>query len=97
MNTKNLTSKSNDSVIEARFTGSFGQPDGFGSVLTLIINKAGNATLTLNYKDVDNIERMWSVMLDNEQRRKLANMLTTYEPSFTAIDKVPLLVKMKEV
>jgi hypothetical protein len=47
METGNLTPKSNDTVLEIQYTGAFGQPDGFGSVLTCRIARSGDATLAL--------------------------------------------------
>jgi hypothetical protein len=75
MFTGKLTPRSNNIVDSMRFSGAFGQPDGFGSVLDVIVNKAGEACFTLHYE-----ERMWSVTLTNEQRNALAKMLSNYQP-----------------
>lgn len=79
MFTGNLTPKSNDKVVAMRFTGAFGQSDGFGSVLNVEINKAGHASLTLFYNPPSGAT-FWAVELDSEQRRALAVLLMTYEP-----------------
>ena len=78
--TGNLTPKSNDTVKAMRFTGNFGQPDGFGSILTVRINKKGDAILTLHYIS-EGKEGLWSVMLNQEQRFALSRLLSpaTYE------------------
>ena len=62
-----------------RFSGSFGQPDGFDSILTAIVKEDGGLCLTLNYK-CDYEERMWSIELDNEQRKVLRDHIDGYEP-----------------
>jgi hypothetical protein len=78
-----LTPRSNNLVAAMRFSGGFGQPDGFASVLTVRINTAGELALTLCYRhDVgDRQEHMWSVTLTNEQRVELADFLSLYEPT----------------
>ena len=87
MNTGKLTPKSNTTVAAMRFSGNFAQPNGFGSVLTVKINEAGDAALTLVYKGVNDGEHMWSVMLDNTQRAMLANFLLSYKPrTYETID-----------
>ncbi len=76
MDTGNLTPRSNDTVTEMRFSGNFGQPDGFGSVFTAKVNTAGEACLTLEYGE----GKQWSVMLTDSQRQALASMLGIYKP-----------------
>lgn len=81
MNTGTLTPRSNDTVNEMRFTGNFGQPDGFGSVLTVSIRKDGAVCLTLTWKDLlGDEEKTWSVMLTSDQRPVLAQLLDSYNP-----------------
>ena len=83
MQTGNLTPRSNNTIDEMRFTGNFGQPDGFDSVLVASVRKSGDACLTLTYcMDVgDREERIWSIMLTNEQRLVLAKLLNEYKPT----------------
>lgn len=80
MKTGTLTPRSNDCVKAMRFSGSFGQPDGFASVLDVKVNQGGNVSLSLTYKGGDNQEHMWAVALTDSQRRALAVMLAAYEP-----------------
>ena len=88
MYTGQLTPKSNSTVNRMLFSGSFDQPDGFGSVLNVSVNEHGHATLTLCYKNIrSSEEHIWSIILDNEQRRALSKMLVSYEP--TLIYEVP--------
>ena len=79
MMTGKLTPRTNNKIKEARFTGGFGQPNGFASVLTVGVCESGDAALTLNYNAFDH-EQMWSVMLTNEQRKTLGSLLLSYEP-----------------
>ncbi len=82
METGNLTPKANGTVRSMRFSGNFGQPTGFGSVLTVTLNQEGHITLTLNYTIFnENEERMWSVILNNEQRKALIELISNYEPT----------------
>jgi hypothetical protein len=84
METGKLTPRTNSTVSEMRFTGNFGLPGGFGSVLTAGIRRDGRAVLTLTYTtelDGRTHEHMWSVELDNEQRRVLGALLASYEPT----------------
>ena len=75
----NLTPRSNTTQVSRRFSGGFGQPDGFGSVLDVKVNKSGDLCLTLHYRtdfpDNPNAKHMWSVTLTNEQRKNLAEMI----------------------
>lgn len=48
----NLTPRSNDPISSMRFSGGFGQPNGFASVLTASVNKASDACLTLDYDGI---------------------------------------------
>ena len=82
MNVGKLTPKSNNAVRKMRFAGGFGQPDGFGSVLEVRLNKAGDVSFGLTYRiDGKTEEHQWSVTLDNEQRHKLIEVLSPeYEP-----------------
>ncbi len=90
METGNLTPRSNNTVAGARYSGSFGPVNGFGSVLEVTINTEGKTTFTLHYSaDFDGKkEHMWSVILDNEQRRHLSDMLKSYEPKL--IEELPI-------
>lgn len=86
----NLTPRSNDTIDEMRFSGGFGQPDGFASVLTVRVNRAGEAYFTLCYRKdfhVDRNEDMWSVGLSNEQRMVLSSMLGAYKPTLYEVIK----------
>ena len=84
METGKLTPKSNDTMQKMRFTGHFGQPDGFGSVLEARVNRHGYAYLSLTYKSSGE-ERVWSMELDNEQRRALGQMMLKFEPTLYEI------------
>jgi len=83
LNTGELTPKSNSKVDAMRFSGALGQPDGFGSVLDVTINVAGDATLTLQWKqglgDKQGAINMWSVTLNERQRDALGQMLCKYQ------------------
>jgi len=84
MRTGNLTPRCNSIVKALRFSGGFGQPDGFGSVLEASVCKDGRLVLTLVYKsgigpDAEH-EHMWSVELTNEQRLALAQLAADYQP-----------------
>jgi len=80
METGNLTPKSNNCIKACRFSGNFGQPDGFGSVLNVRVNRNGDVALQLNYRsDIDGQEKLWTVMLDNEQRKKLIEIISMGE------------------
>jgi hypothetical protein len=72
-------------VVKARYSGGFGQPDGFASVLTATVNKDGDLSLTLNYR-VNSREEVWTVILTSEQRRHLASMLVQHEPKLYVVD-----------
>jgi hypothetical protein len=74
-----LTSRSNGTVEAYRFTGQFGQPDGFGSVLTARVKTDGRLVLTLVYLSVD-VERTWTVELDTYQRGVLGQLCNRYQP-----------------
>jgi len=68
----NLTPRSNSDTFCRRYSGGFGQPDGFGSVLDVRVNKAGDLCFTLYYKTgFPSSPNMWSVTLTNEQRKNL--------------------------
>lgn len=87
MNKGTLTPQSSDVVRDMRFTGGFGQPDGFASTLTALVRKSGALCLTLDYR-VNDREQMWSVELTSEQRHTLAELLLSYEPRhWEAINK----------
>ena len=87
MNVGKLTSKSNNKVACMRFTGEFGdsfgmETGGFGSVMDVQINNAGVACFSLTHKQhPDNKERQWAFNFDNEQRKELIKMLSSYEPT----------------
>lgn len=80
--TGKLTSRSNDTVAERRYSGDFGQPSGFGSVLEVRINKSGAVAFLLHYLAFDGNPMMWCVNLTNEQRLNLSEFLSTktFEP-----------------
>jgi len=80
METGTLTPRSNDIVDEMRFSGGFGQPDGFGSVLTASMRKSGDAALTLVWRDLQGHEQTWSVVLAPGQKDALGQFLTRYQP-----------------
>jgi hypothetical protein len=76
-----LTPRSNTLVEAIRFTGAFGQPDGFGSVLLAEVKQDGRLVLTTTWKmDKDGKEMTWTVELDNEQRKILAELAGRYQP-----------------
>ena len=78
-----LTPRSSDVVTEMRFSGSFGQPDGFGSVLVAGVRRDGNACLSLHYSTGHfggKLDHFWAVELTGEQRKALAALLVSYEP-----------------
>ncbi len=81
MNTGTLTPRANSTIKAMRFTGAFGQPDGFGSILEAAIRTDGRAVLTAKWKDTN--EHQWTVELDNEQRKTLAALLACYEPTMS--------------
>ncbi len=81
MKTGKLTPRTNATVRRVRYTGNFGQPTGFGSVLEVSQHEDGTAHLTLCFKnDLRPDEQMWSVQLTNEQRNHLAAWLAQYQP-----------------
>ena len=80
MKTGNLTPKSNNEVKTVRYSGTFGQPDGFGSVLEVSIRASGEVSLCLTYRGVAEKENSWGTMLTHEQGKHLANLLNSYEP-----------------
>ena len=80
MKTGTLTPRSNNCVEGMRFSGDFGQPDGFGSVLAVRINEAGQACFALTYKNMDGSESSWAVTLTDSQRDALAVFLAEYKP-----------------
>lgn len=73
MKTGNLTPRS-ESII-------FGQPDGFNSILVIDIRKSGKSYLTISWRDSNNNICFQSVGLSNEQRKQLASVLLSYEPT----------------
>lgn len=79
MRTGKLTPRSNNCVDAMRFSGGFGQPDGFASVLDVKINEGGEVCLTLTHRENGN-ESTWSVMLTDSQRNAMAAMLGEYKP-----------------
>lgn len=82
MDTGTLTPRSADVIRDARFAGNFGQPDGFGSVLKVLLRRSGGVCLTLNYRPDTpaSEEHTWSVELNSEQRKALVTLLDGYEP-----------------
>ena len=83
MQTGKLTPKSNDIKRCARYSGSFGPQDGFGSILEATVNTGGEVCLSLIYKTdhYGSKENIWGVMLTNEQRKHLSKLLASYEPT----------------
>jgi hypothetical protein len=83
-----LTPRSADVIEAMRFSGAFGQPDGFDSVLTATVRRSGGVCFTLDYRipPQDNDMR-WSVELTNEQRAAMAEFLGQYKP--TLCEKIP--------
>lgn len=79
METGTLTPRSADIVDEFRFSGNFGQPDGFGSVLTASVRRDGSLCLRLNY-DLNGKEMFWAVELTSEQREILTSLTNRYRP-----------------
>ena len=80
--TGGLTPRSNNKEKAYRYSGGFGQSDGFASILDVKVNTAGELTLTLHYKmTTDRESQFWSVMLSNEQRKHLAALLDSYDPT----------------
>jgi hypothetical protein len=78
-----LTPKSREIVDEMRFSGNFGQPNGFGSVLIAQVRRDGEACLSLHYSTGnfgEKLDHFWAVMLTNEQRNALAEFLGAYQP-----------------
>jgi hypothetical protein len=80
MDTGGLTPKSNNIVAAMRFTGNFGQPDGFGSVLEADVRESGDGCLKMIWRDANNTEHQWSVMLNEQQRVALAGMFSRFLP-----------------
>ena len=79
--TGGLTPRSNSKEVAYRYTGGFGQPDGFASVLEVTVNRAGDLALTLHHTSgLDNHAHLWSVMLTNEQRKHLSGLIASYDP-----------------
>jgi len=80
MNTGTLTPRSNNNICTTRFSGGFGQPDGFASILEARVKQDGGLCLTLTYRMVDSQEHTWSIELTNEQRGALIDAISGYEP-----------------
>lgn len=79
----NLTPKANRVIEEMRFTGNFGQPDGFGSVLIASVRESGEVCLSLHFSMGNfgnKLDHFWGVMLTNEQRAELSALLGRYQP-----------------
>jgi hypothetical protein len=81
MDTGTLTPRTNNTVEAMRFTGSFGQPNGFGSVLLAEVKQDGRLVLTLTYnRHGETNASVWSVELDSSQRNALAALASRYQP-----------------
>jgi hypothetical protein len=87
MDTGTLTPRCSDPVRAVRFSGPFGQPDGFSSVLTVIVRKSGDLCLKLNYKG-HITEHQWAVELTSEQRIALGKTVLSYTPKL--YEDIPL-------
>lgn len=79
MKTGGLTPRANGTVRTVRYSGGFGQLDGFRSVLTAAVRTDGRLVLTLEYRALGD-EQAWTVELTQEQRRHLASWIGEYEP-----------------
>jgi hypothetical protein len=79
LETGTLTPRSADIVEEIRFSGGFGQPDGFASVLIASVRTDGSLCLRLDYRGIDHIQ-VWAVELTNEQREAIAGLTNRYRP-----------------
>lgn len=81
--TGGLTPRANNGYRGKRYTGSFGQPDGFGSVLYVEVKQDGRLVLKLHFKPgTDSAPHFWAVELDNAQRNDLASWIGEYQPTF---------------
>ena len=93
--TGNLTPPTNNTVMNRRYVGGFGQPKGFSSVMEVRVNEAGN----LHIRVLSQIElggekaESLSIDLTNEQRKDLAKQLARHNPvkweNFNASDGLP--------
>jgi len=81
MKTGLLTPRTNSTIQSKRYSGGFGQPDGFGSVLTVDVRQDGRLNLNLTYRNgFSGPERTWNCELTNEQRKDLAGWIGEYDP-----------------
>ncbi len=83
MKTGLLTPRTNNTIRAKRYTGGFGQSNGFGSVLRVDVRQDGRLNLCLTYKETindDSRERTWNCELSNEQRKDLAGWIGEYDP-----------------
>lgn len=78
----NLTPRASDIVEAMRFSGGFGQPDGFSSVLEVMVRKDGSVCLRLLYSTIGDkrLSNFWAVELTNEQRFALQFFIGRYQP-----------------
>lgn len=79
----NLTARTADVVKEMRFAGQGSQWDG-GSVLVAAIRRTGEACLSLHYSTGNfgnKLDSFWAIELTSEQRKALAALLVSYEPT----------------
>jgi hypothetical protein len=78
-----LTARTPDVVKEMRFAGQGSQWDG-GSVLVAAIRRTGEACLSLHWSTGNfgkKLDHFWAIELTSEQRKALAAMLISYEPT----------------
>lgn len=81
MNSYELTPRTNNTINKMVFTGAFGQPDGFGSVLEVEIKQDGRLVLICTYRlHGSEHDHVWTIELDNEQRVALGEFIPTYSP-----------------
>ncbi len=86
----NLTARSNNKITSFRYSGGFGQPDGFASILTVTVNNEGYLALSLVYRKgggISSEEHFWTVNLTNSQRQHLAGWIGEHKPQLWEEEK----------
>lgn len=81
-----MTPRTNNPKVRAKFVGPFGQPDGCNNLLEIVVNQAGDLCVSINWVDSSNQEHVQGIMLTSEQRKKLAELLTHYEPVLVEVE-----------